>query len=670
MVLVSLPSDELPQPYWVALPANCKLVSPSSSLTYNRGRCSMQPCQTTAGTCSQSQSCCFNVHRTTTLPLACSSSSDFYVTVITSCRCQPCDKHQIIRGCVLSSFNKQPLMLASVLIDREVIAVTDNEGRFFIEISATRDKELSLVIQEAHHHQLELAIPLSFTFPGNVTVIMEYIAGFTDCSQLQLGFSQPLSLVDSTIQEAFQVVLAASANVFIYPHSQSLYTGAGQVLDTVYHGFPVFTSHALQQPVYHDSRGAEFAIFSLISGSVSVVSEQGTRLAMRKRSHLTVTITFKKALLNKQREVQDVEKLHLFSFSVEDQRWVDKGKVKVVHMDRNAPLTTIEARLRTLNSLWSIAVPVRVSCHVRVKATSPSSSSSSSQMLWLLISQSLNIMGLSSTHQQMVTVRPVSVACFQAVCSLGGRMQPNIQGLPFLLASPGVDYAILFVSGGRELLFYCNDKTYITSSGTTPYYPSLRECIASNPTSSGYFSLLATWPSFPSIRPALLSLPSASLSTGHFCYIKVAVLSCALLTGVTVISLSGEQSVHSNHQLVLNPSGRDQCREDAVMKQVATCLSYSCGTMLQVSAQQKRTRRKGLCRPWSIAPSLLSITRLVPLQSFLQLSDTASLHNTRKSGVYYSSSRQLAMMKCMSGCPHHPSLSLDATVGLAVTFVC
>ena len=569
-------------------------------------------------------------------------------------------------------------MLASVLIDKEVVAVTDSNGRFLFEMSDIGNRELSLVIQEAHHHQLELAIPFSLAFLAtghNVTVIMEYIAGLTDYSQLQLGFSQPLSSVDTTIQEAFQVVLTAPANLFVDPHSQSLYTGGGQVLDAVYHGFPVFTSHALQQPIYRDSRGAEFAIFSLVCGAVSVISEQGRELAMRKRAHLIITITIQKhPSLEKRRGVQEAEKLHFFSFSMKDHQWVDRGKV--VHIGRNTSHMTVEARLHTLNSLWSVAVPVRVSCHVRVKATSSSSpfsssSSTSAQPLRLLISQNLNIMGLSSIHQQMVAVRTDSVACFQAVCNLGGRMQPDVQGASFILESPSVDYAIVFISGGGQLLFYCNDKSYITSLGTTPYYPTLRECITSSPTSTGQFNLLTTLPSFLSTRPTLLSFPSTSslsLSTGQFCYIKVAVLSCALLTEVRVTS---EQSVHSSIQLVLNPSGRDLCREHAVVQQAATCLSYSCGTIVQVSVQQKREmKKKRKCLPWSVAPSLASITRLTPLQPFLQLLDTANLHNTHKSGLYSSSSKPLAMMRCMSGCPHHPSISLDASVGVAVTFVC
>lgn len=615
----------------------------------------------------------------------CSSiSSDYYVTVITSCRCQPCDRHLVISGHVFSSVNLQPLMLALVLVDREVVAVSDSNGGFLLDVPVTRKKEReewNLVVQEPFHHPLELAIPSIAASPAgvyNVSVIMEYIAGLTGYQQLQLGFSLPLSLVHTSTQEAFQVVLTAQPNSFIDPRSHTLYSGAGKVLDTVYRGFPMFTSPALKQPIYKDSRGAEFAIFSLIFVSVGVISEQGAKLVLRKRSYLTLTLTFKDHLMLKDGiKAQELEKLHLFSFSEESQQWIDKGKVELVKRSGDTHTLTMEVNLHSLNSMWSVAVPVRVSCHVRISATSSSSSlssfttistssSSSHQLLWLQFSQGSTIMGLSATHQQLVMIRPGSVTCLKAVCSLGGRMQPTNQGLPFLFASPGVEFGVLFVSGKGEIVFYCNDKTQITSSNTTPYYPSLHECITSDSTSLGQFSLLA-----PTLYPSSVptSFLKSSSAAGPFCYIKVAVLSCALLTNVSVVSLRGEMMVQSNNQMVLNPKGRNQCTEDTVVQQVATCLPYSCGTKLLVSAQQKEEEQR-VCHPWSVAPPLIPTSDLVPSQSTLQLSDTANLHNTHRSGLYSSSMEQLAIMRCLSGYSHHPSLSLDSTVGIAVTFVC
>ena len=97
-------------------------------------------CRTATGECSQSWKCCYEVDQISLVKFACADSDNFLQgSVIVMCKCQVCDKlHAQIRGQVLSSLDRNPVVLATIMIGSEIAAFTDQGGRVFFDLFGTR----------------------------------------------------------------------------------------------------------------------------------------------------------------------------------------------------------------------------------------------------------------------------------------------------------------------------------------------------------------------------------------------------------------------------------------------------------------------------------------------------------------------------------------------------
>ena len=626
-VLDSLQSEIIQaQPHPFPLPSSCHL--PNSSLPvglYNHGLCPRTPCHTLSGPCSRTHGCCLDDWEKKNLTLRCTGHvRTMNVTIVTKCRCMPCDKvHTIVRGQVLSSFEGKPVILAAVLYHDEVTTLTDAEGQFVFEIfTSLKDTTTSILFHEANHQPLQVHIPITSN-NNNINVWMEHVAMVTEVTNLNR--SHIVRLIGSGSQ--LQAVLNIPSCAFILPPMSTVYSDAGCILHSLYEGLPDFTSSALREPIYRDSHGAEFAIFSLILGTLSVLSEHGIRLTLQPGVSLTLSISLTTEMLL---EMKEVEKLHLFTFYDQKNRWVDRGKIVLRKTSNGIPLvrgwytTIIDSKLKSLHPLWAIAQPTRVSCYIRVNITKPNTRGQPHHVR-VYMNQTSHSLGHPTVHSQLFSVAPGNVICLRAVCKLGGSIQIlNHHGHPYVPYLARVDHALLFGGKGR-LMFFCNSKEDITSFSSTPFYPSYDGCINATFSNKGQFIFNPPPPStHPPPPPPFLS-PHSMTSLRHHhshyreCYIKVGVLACALETTIDV-RVSSRSRLDKGLMIsdtVSLPTGQDECQEDMILHPLATCIRYPCGHTLTVSAHNPSLDNSPtICLPWTFATTLSQVSRTNP-QSFV-----------------------------------------------------
>lgn len=639
-----------PLSHEVPLPYNCRLPNSPDSLTFNSGRCSLLPCQTPTGACSHLRhQCCVKAHTTARLSLVCPSlASPQFVAVITSCSCQHCGEHHAITGTVLSSLNQDPVVLAAVLVSGVCVSVTDEEGWFQALLPSPGDVEF----HEPNHRQLTITAPPD---QNHLTLTMEYIDAQVYLPQLDQSFAITLT---TARHGSTQVLLESSTAVFTSPHSSQVYSGPGLVLSSTHHGLPELNSPALTMPVYTDSLRARFAIFTLISGSLSVLSDEGTPLLIKPATHLTLMVSL---TINtpSQQLMSEVNKLHIFSYSDKENLWIDKGKIKpsVQSSSEHSSVLVMRSKLSVLSSMWAIGVPVGISCYLHLSSSSTTTAR---------VSQFKPFMGLSVVFRQLVHMSSHSTACLPAVCQLGGR----IASLTSQVHSPAMQYAIVLA---RELIFYCNSRSHISSSSSSPYYPSQQTC-ASSTSSIGQFKLTGFEMSSPTLpcplHPhyySIVPLYYRPLVTRKHCYIKVGVVSSRLQAQVRVESWLRGGVVMISEEELTNPNGGGG--ETSVGSLTATCLPYTCGSALTITAHQSGTGESG-CVQWSVSPSLAISRHTRSSHSLLKFLDRSSLHNRVSSGLYSSSSELLSIMRCHSGLPNKISLTTTTLTNLAATFVC
>ena len=183
---------ELPLPFEIPLPMECT-VAGTNARSYNQGQCSRRHCRTTTGECAQSWKCCYEVDQISLVKFACSDSDNFLQgSVIVMCRYQVCDKlHARIRGQVLSSLDRKPVVLATIMIRSEIATFTDQGGRFFFELT-TSNRKVTFLFQEARHQHLEMTLNIHPSLAHELTVILKYIQLVEPVDKTNLSLQCPL----------------------------------------------------------------------------------------------------------------------------------------------------------------------------------------------------------------------------------------------------------------------------------------------------------------------------------------------------------------------------------------------------------------------------------------------------------------------------------------------
>lgn len=683
---------ESPQVFRVPLPKECSIPN-NQAHSYNQGQCSRKPCRTKQGPCSVFWRCCYEVGQTSSIPFSCSNSSKHLLgSMIVTCECQPCEKlHAYIRGSVFSSRARKPVVLAAILLGTEMVSFTDENGKFFFELT-TGNGEVSLLVQEVHHRPVQVQVNLQSSLTPDVAVTMEYIEDIKMVGNLQLGVH--VELGDRVTFE----VTGINASISVPPRSllaadsYQVYTGPGHILHSLYHmdSRPDFTSSAVQSMVYRDSKDVDFSIQSHITGSLSMVGEAGKALSFRQGSAATLSITIR---FDVRLEASQVEGLHSFVYPYASSHWLDSGKVTIDSMQQLEYSTVVKlhAKLRDANLLWAIGFPSRITCYIKSKVahllTKQEQVGISVQLEQSMINLDRPTFYLASAKSA-----PREGVCLKAVCSLGGLlyiMDTTVGEEVYRVAlTPSTDNGVI-MGNHDQVMFYNVDMGLVTSDSSTPYYPTEEECVTSEDDPSGHFEFLVNI-SLPKLKHKSSVMPAVAnedvaMGNSHtkYCYIKVGVYDCSQYTNIQVLSYSS-----TNHSQLLSMStetlppntdkyqDRESCMQSEVVHLRAACLQYSCGSDVHVSATAwaaengAKSLKDLSCRYWSSHSGLTSQMHLTDAMTSFHMMDPKAEHSATGNGLYCLFSKELAVLQCQAGDLDKHAYTMDHRSGVAVTFIC
>ena len=154
--------------------------------------------------------------------------------MIVMCSCQLCDTLQIeIRGRVLSSQDRKPVVLATIMISNQIATLTDQEGQFFFPLS-TSNREVILVFQESAHRRLELIVDIKHFSTKELVIVMEHIETIQRIEKLQDSFSVHLSDEQMVRDHGVNVSLSVNQNSLVTQTTLSDYVSSGHVLHSLY----------------------------------------------------------------------------------------------------------------------------------------------------------------------------------------------------------------------------------------------------------------------------------------------------------------------------------------------------------------------------------------------------------------------------------------------------
>ena len=665
-------------PFDVPLPQECT-VAGTHTHTYNQGLCSRRPCHTGEGVCAGSQQCCFEVGEMASVDLACSDSTSHKGSVIVRCRCQPCSQLRAeIKGKVLSSLSHKPVVLAAVVVGNEIASFTDHEGSFTFEV-VTTSSNLTLLFQEARHREMETAITVHPSLTHELTVILEYVESVVSLSNVHLGFDVLLASNSTIDTHGVNGFLHFPPEALIYPDTEEVYYGSGKMLHSLYHTekWPDFSSPALNNLIYVDSKGAEFSIQCLVIGSLQAVGEKGEALDLRIGAPIVVSVSLRfDANVKKSR----VGTLHLFSYSMASSRWMDRGRMTVVgdtsDEDEGGNFwVTLQGKIRKLDPLWAVGYPLRISCWVKTRVFHKSGTQQEVGGVEINLQQSDDRIGRGSFYQFTAETMAGTGACMKSVCSLGGILRPSPRTTAsFEAVTPSIVNGIIM--GSREsIMIYTIDKQHIGISGRHPFYPSQEACMQQLGARSGHFRFVTNSVVQFSLRPSILltrTTEEIKRHTDYYCYLKVAIFDCAAYSDVKVLSYGPKGEILSMQFEIASSLGgalpEDTCGKAGLVQLKASCVNYTCGSSVHVTTQSRvRWKPAKECRYWS---STSSIPWLIPASHNLTSFQFVDPGTHYDHGIYRSVSRELALMKCFSGSQDEPSNIMDPYRGAAVTFTC
>ena len=609
--------------------------------------------------------------------------------VIVTCRCQPCSQLKVeVSGEVVSSQGNEPLVLATVLADGEVVTFTNQRGAFSFE-TLTPTPILSLVFQEARHRELERNLTVHPSIQHRVRVVLERIEIIDRQEKTEAGFDTQLTSGEVTENSGINGFLHFPPDAFTSMENEESYRGSGSVLLSLYwtDKWPAFSAEPLNNLVYKDSKGAEFSIQSLVIGTLDVVGERGEHLELAVGAPIVVTVSLR---IDSRVAPAQVTSLHLFSYSHLQQRWLDHGRMAIIkdtssEGDRGPHYwVTLQGKLRQIHRFWIVGYPLRLSCWVKVQVFQSSGPREEVAGVDMQLRQSDDLLGRGSFYQHSMATLPGVGACLKSICSLGGILSPSrASGVELEAVTPSIANGIIM--GSRdEIMIYTVDKQNIGIGGKHPFYPSEEACRQHTGVRSSHFRFVTSlqhtqFQTRPTILLTEASEARRERDVRGFCYLKVAVLDCAAYSDVKAVSYgaTGEiSSVAFEIASTLGHKDSGQVKKDlctgatGVTRLKASCVDFTCGTRVHISAQSRMERRQTKsCRYWS---STSSIPWTIPPSHNL-----TSFHFTDEGtgygqghGIYYGLTKELALMKCYSGSHEEPSNTMDPYRGAAVTFTC
>ena len=594
---------------------------------------------------------------------------------------------------VSSCHGNKPVVLAAILVGGEVVTFTDQGGAFSFE-TLTPSNKLTLVFQETRHRELEKTIEVHPSLIHKLRVVLEYIEVTHFVPRMEAGFDTLVASNDTISTYGVNGFLHFPPNAFSFPESGDLYHGSGKILHSLYSTdkWPSFSAPTLNDLVYVDSKGAQFSIQSLVIGSLSAVGEEGEYLELQTGAPMVVTVSLRiEANINS----AQLQWMHLFSYSQKGARWLDHGKMNVIR-DTSEPgggpggsnyWVTLQGKLRQLNSLWVVGYPLRLSCWVKTQVFQSGGSQEEMVGVEVQLRQSDGLVGRGSFYQHSTSTQLGVGACLKSICSLGGVLHPTPQlgGAEFEAVTPSIVNGIIM--GNRdEIMIYNVDKQNIGISGKHPFYPSEEACLQHSGARSGHFRFVSKVRNLYLTHPAiLLTKPTTVVDGGGgreervvegFCYLKVAVIDCAAYSDVKAVSYGRSGNIRSVTFEIASTLGgivpKNTCAGNQVTQLKASCVDFTCGTSVHVSAQSRMERRETKsCRYWSSTTSSISWSVVPPshnLTSFNFVDEGAGYESGH--GLYHSLSKEVALMKCYSGSHKEPSNTMDPYRGAAVTFTC
>ena len=671
---------ELPLPFEIPLPMECT-VAGTNARSYNQGQCSRKHCRTVTGECAQSWKCCYEVDQISLVKFACSDSDNFLQgSVIVMCRCQICDKlHARIRGQVLSSLDRKPVVLATIMIGSEIATFTDQGGRFFFELT-TSNRKVTLLFQEARHQHLEMTLNIHPSLAHELTVILEYIQLVEPVDKIHQGFGVLLASNITEEDNGIKGLLKFPSVSLVNPESIEVYYGPGQVLHSLYTvaNKPQFSMPAVQQMIYKDSQGAEFSIQAYVIGSLKVVDENGRPLALRSGTPLPLTLSLK---FDTHVKSSSVLNLHLFAYSESKSHWLDHGRLQLMSID---PLedeigswVRFQGKLRELNPYWAVGFPVRVTCYIKSRVFH---NHHYQELVGLSanLEQSDDKLGRATFYHYSTKTSPGSGACLRGVCSIGGMVTISAESNAVINAIPPSIQNGIIMGNKDQIVFYTTQKSQIVYDGRTPFYTTEQACMQNLLRNSAYFRFLTNSSVPAPVKPSILTTFESSGSVNqkdgqkeNYCFLKVAVYDCASFTDVKVLSYSTtseRQLLSMNFDIATSHATIDSCLTSQIAQLRASCVEFACGSDVHVTVQSRhgQTETKD-CRYWSSSSNIpWNRPPSHNLTSF-HFVDTG-LHYS--GGVFQSSSRDLARMRCNSGDNEEPGSMIDPYKGTAVTFTC
>ena len=596
---------------------------------YDQGQCSRKPCQcgqqahwasAKASTDHQRQhpsesphinkNCCFEIAQTSDVSITClDTEHQLHKSVIKRCSCQPCAKRQAtIRGRVLSSLDRAPVVLAVLVLGNELTTFTDKDGRFSIELTTdSPDPEVSLLIEDARHNPLELTLSAAHsTFPLIVQPALEYIASVEDVQELHFGANVSLASVASLEFDGIDVQLTIPPNSIVeHVYDEESYAGSGKVLHSTYSAgnLPDFSHAAVQNLIYTDTKQQQFLIQPYVLGSLRVVADSGQPLLLRYGSQLVLTFSLK---MESGAKTGDFEKLHFFSYCEKEGRWKDHGKAVLLSLGRGVDgfslWLTARGNLPSLSPFWALGFSASLTCCVKVRTFQVSNEREIAGVSVSLL-QTEEIHGRRIFYQNTVKTQLGIGACLKSVCSMDGLIRV-LDDVNVTVSQFDTEHG--FTMGeGKEIMFFVSQHSQITSDSKTPFYPTESACNQSVESDKGYFSFMADSllrePQKPTILSSLQeSLPAKSTeSKKGFCFVKVAVYDCAESTDVKAVSYSRDNhnrllSLHSERATsssMLSSSDplTGTCKMDIISHHMlrASCVQYSCGESAHISVQSR-----------------------------------------------------------------------------------
>jgi len=401
--------------------------------------------------------------------------------------------------------------------------------------------------------------------------------------------------------------------------------------------------------------------------TLEVVSENGQQLALRPGS----TITFRVQLeFNINVRDTDVSKLHLFVYSQSKERWLDSGRMGVITIQKHptgyGATVTLQQAVHELNSILTIATPVRVSCHVKAMLTSHSEPVIGAMFS---LSQADSSLGIPAFYKYSEPSGMDGAACLKAVCVTGGTVQvASWEGVRAV--APSVDVGMV-MSEKDKVVFYDSD------ANDSPYYATRGQCEVAT---KYYLKFTTNSSKTQSTLAKPTMLPVRNFLGNEHCFVKVSVYDCAPLTEIKVLSYS--QGSHDNllsmHTgISMGTNSINTCSSAEVVAVRGSCVEFSCGGDVHVTAQSQNhfgwgdtrssTGHSVDCRYWSSNKNLDKGHPSENMKSY-HLLDDGSL--PRDSGVYRASSLSLARLQCLSGMEDSPGNLMDPLNGVAVVFTC